>query len=66
MMIFERIFKNWKTTVGAVVLLGLFFWAYYEGLIPHEGLQSQISKLITGLVAAALVFSKDKKGDKPS
>lgn len=66
MAIFERIFKNWKTTAGAVLCLAIFFWAYYEGLIPHDGLSGLFSKLLAGVVTSALLLSKDKKTPNPN
>lgn len=66
MSLFERVFKNWKTTAGAVLSLALFFWAYYEGLIPHDGLSGLISKLLAGVVASVLLLSKDKKTPNPN
>lgn len=61
MEFFERIFKNWKTTVGALLCLALFFWAYYEGVLPEDEISKTLVDMITGAVSGKLLFSKDKK-----
>ena len=63
--LFDRIFRNWRTTVGALIVVALFFWAYYEGLLPQDGLKEQASKLIAGAVTVLLLTAKDPKSKTP-
>jgi len=53
----ERVFKNWKTSlIGVIILGGLCFKAFTVGF--------SISDALLGLISAGFIVAKDKRNDK--